>query len=290
MKTISGVLLAAVAGCLAAIITVKAIAPQSTVQSESKTESTYDRVMRTGAIRCGYAIEEPYIIANPATGEISGIFHDLMEEVGKRLSLKVDWAEEVAFGTAIEGMKSSRYDMVCANMWASSARARYADFTTPIDYSLMNVWVRADDNRFDNNVQLLDSPDYKFCTIEGSAEVQTIGTTFPKAQILALPNLTPVPEIFESLMTKKADALLHDDDSARLFLKSHPGSIKSITKANPVRINENIMPLPGGEYRFNQMINNAIRDIQYDGTLDKIVQGYTATPRWRIAKPYDESN
>jgi len=288
MKILPSIILAAVIGCLAAVITMKAIAPQTAAQAESKTESAYDRVMRTGTIRCGYIHYEPYMIIDPATGKISGIYPDLMEEVGKRLSLKVEWAEEVGFGTAVEGLKTNRYDMVCSFMWASSTRARYADFSVPLNYSLINVWVRADDSRFDNDINLLDSPDYQFCTIEGSTEVRTIEHAFPKAKILALSNMTPVPEMFVNLVTKKADALLTDNAPAISFLKSNPGTIKNLTRKNPVRVNENVMLMPGGEYRFNQMINNAIRDIQYDGTFDGIVKKYdNSESQPRIAKPYD---
>jgi len=291
MKILPSIILAAVIGCLAAVITVKTIAPQSAGQGESKTESTYDRVMRTGTIRCGYMQHEPQTIINSATGEISGIYSDLMEEIGKRLSLKIKWAEEVGFGTAVEGLKTNRYDMVCANMWASSARARYSDYSAPLNYSLMNVWVRADDTRFDNNAKLLDSPEYQFAALEGGVDNQIIAYNFPKAKVLTLPNLTLVPEEFENLITRKVDALIMDDDGAISFLKNNPGKIKNLTRGNPVRFNENVMLMPAGEFRFNQMINNAIRDIQYDGTFDRIIRKYNRSESYKnVAKPYDAGN
>ena len=44
-------------------------------------ESTYERVIRTGEIRCAYAVYEPPLIKDPNTGKLSGIFYDVMEEV-----------------------------------------------------------------------------------------------------------------------------------------------------------------------------------------------------------------
>ncbi|HAU28879.1 MAG TPA: hypothetical protein DCW68_02060 [Rhodospirillaceae bacterium] len=253
-------------------------------------QSTYDRVMETGAIRCGYIHYEPNTIINRQNGQISGIDHDLMEEIGKRLALRIEWTREVGFGTAIEGMTDNQYDMVCSDMWAGSARARQADFSTPLNYSLLNVWVRADDTRFDTNVALLNTADHVFSAIGEDSNIQIVKNAFPEARIMKLSSKASIEDVFNALTTKKADAVLEDDVGALAFLENHKGSIRNITKGNPVSINANVMMLPGGEYRFNQMINNAIRDIQFDGTFDKIVRKYNASEsRRRIANPYEEN-
>lgn len=41
-------------------------------------ESSYDRVMRTRTLRCGYGIFQPMIMKDPNTRKISGIFVDIM--------------------------------------------------------------------------------------------------------------------------------------------------------------------------------------------------------------------
>ena len=43
-------------------------------------ESAYERVLRTGVLRCGYIAYPPHLIVDPATGTISGISHDIIEE------------------------------------------------------------------------------------------------------------------------------------------------------------------------------------------------------------------
>jgi len=274
----------------AAVITIMGgMTAFTAVPASAQAETAYDRIMRAGAIRCGYVHYEPNTIIAPATGEISGIDHDLMEEVGKRLGLRIKWTKEVGFGTAIAGMEANDYDMVCSNMWAGSSRAIHADFSAPLNYSLLNVWVRADDARFDNNVPLLNSPDYQFSVIGEGYNIQIVKNAFPNAKILELPKEASVPDVFEALVTKKVDAVLEDDIAAISFLKGNAGSIRNITKGNPVSINANVMILPAGEYRFNQMISNAIRDVQFDGTFDRIVRKYGASEaRRRIARPYEE--
>jgi Bacterial extracellular solute-binding proteins, family 3 len=73
----------------------------SIVKAEAK--SVYSRVIESGKIRCGYIPYEPGLIKDPNTGKFSGIMHDTMEEIAKSLNLKVEWTEEVGWGTMIEG-------------------------------------------------------------------------------------------------------------------------------------------------------------------------------------------
>ncbi|MGQ0527879.1 MAG: hypothetical protein ACT4OY_07645 [Alphaproteobacteria bacterium] len=47
--------------------------------------STFDRVMKSGTIRCGYPIWMPVIYKDAQTGELKGLLYDLMQEAGKRL-------------------------------------------------------------------------------------------------------------------------------------------------------------------------------------------------------------
>lgn len=54
----------------------------------SKQETTFERVLRTGVIRCGYPVWPPSNIVDPNTKILSGYSHDLTEAVADELSLK----------------------------------------------------------------------------------------------------------------------------------------------------------------------------------------------------------
>ena len=98
-------------------------------------DSVYDRVIRTGTIHCGYFLWPPFLEKDVNTGKMSGLSYDIMEEIGKQLSLKIEWAEEVNFASMFEGFASGRYDMICGPMFPTPARARASDFTIPLFYS-----------------------------------------------------------------------------------------------------------------------------------------------------------
>src|ERR1700722_11275546 len=100
------------------ILALAACSMQGTIQSV-KQESLYDRVIRTGKIRCSYFVYNPICIKDPVTGKLSGIGVDALELVAKKLGLTVEYGEEVGLETLIEGLKTRRYDLcvtpICAN-------------------------------------------------------------------------------------------------------------------------------------------------------------------------------
>src|SRR5580704_1928032 len=119
-------------------------------------ETTYQRVLRTGEIRCAYEPYAPALSKDPNTGQLSGIFYDVVEEIGRRLNLKINWVEEVGYGVIPEGFVTDRYDAFCNTVFPTAERSRGGAFTIPIFYSSVDVFVRADDHRFDNDLSKLD--------------------------------------------------------------------------------------------------------------------------------------
>src|SRR5438874_1363658 len=78
----------------------------------------YDRVMSSGVIHCGYVVYPPGLLKDPNTGKLSGVFYDIMESAAKSLQLRLEWTEEVGWGSMIEGLQANRYDMICSPVWA----------------------------------------------------------------------------------------------------------------------------------------------------------------------------
>src|ERR1043166_8360014 len=113
-------------------------AAQSTVNQTAAVASILD----SGKIRAGYIISPPYIIKNPKTAELSGIFYDLTNAIGKQLGLKVEWVEAGGYGTVFTDLDSSRYDVQAGGLWANSTRARAGYLSTPIFYSVIYTYAR----------------------------------------------------------------------------------------------------------------------------------------------------
>lgn len=69
---------------------------RSSIENHSQS-GVYDRVIKSGTIRCGYLPYPPYCMKDPNTNKLSGIFVETIELVGKRLDLKIVWSDEVGY-------------------------------------------------------------------------------------------------------------------------------------------------------------------------------------------------
>lgn len=76
---------------------------QTARAAEGSVESVYDRVMRTGTIRCGYLAWKDFIDIDPNTGAMTGIIHDYMDALSRNLGLKLEWTAEVGRGDYVAG-------------------------------------------------------------------------------------------------------------------------------------------------------------------------------------------
>src|SRR5436305_11562808 len=89
-------------------------------------ETVYDRVIKSGKIRAAYLSYPPACIKDTTTGKLSGIFVETLEKAADNLGLKVEWTEEVGWGSQIEGLQADRYDIVGSPVWANPTRGKVA--------------------------------------------------------------------------------------------------------------------------------------------------------------------
>jgi ABC-type amino acid transport substrate-binding protein len=283
------ILLVIFLGCVSAVVTTRYIDSKGTVSQQPVKETVYDRVMRTGTIRCGYVVFDPFVIKDPNTGEMSGIFHDYMEALGKKLSLKIDWSYEYNFATFLTDMNAGKYDLECAGGWPNATRGKYAEYTHPIFYLPLHVYVREGVTKYDNNLQSLNNPDKKFVGIDGEWAVFVHDSTFPKSKLDSLPSMTPLSQIFEEVAANKADALVTDSVFASELMAKRPGLIRQVI-SSPLTVIPNNLSVPAGEFRFLNMLNTATDELINDGTIERILQKYDLPPdrALRPALPYKE--
>ena len=253
------------------------------------TQPVYDQVVKTSTLRCGYASWPPLFSIDANTKKMSGIFYDVAEEMGKRLNLKIEWTEETGWGTATESLQNKRFDAVCSGFWVNSTRAQKADFSAPITYSVSNVWVRSNAHYDFKSLADVNNENFSFGAIDGSADMKIVQGRFPKTKRYSMPELVSLGEVLQGLSSGKFDAVAWDDATVSDYLKTNPGSLKKLFPEEPVAIYPTVMLLPMGETKLKAMIDNTIREIQYDGTLETIIEKNHATGLLKLpAKPYQE--
>ncbi len=239
-------------------------------------ESTYERVLRTGEIRCAYAVYEPPLIKDPSTGRLSGIFYDVMEEVGRRLSLKIKWVEEVGYGTAAEGFTTDRYDALCATIWPTPERSRAASFTIPLYYSPVDILVRANDHRFDDDLNKLNDAAYTFAVKDGDVSDTFANQIFPKAKHSSIPDMADTSQLLVDLVHNKADAVINSPELLYQFLDKNPGTIRDLTPAHPLMAAPNTIMIKPNQYQFKVMLDTTLQGMISSGFIDAELKKYSS--------------
>jgi ABC-type amino acid transport substrate-binding protein len=255
------------------------------------TDDTYARTIRDGRIRVAYISYPPSFIKDPNTGAFSGIFHEVLQEVGKNLGFKIDYTEEVGWGTMIEAIKSNRVDLVCTGLWPTTARGKLADFTSPLYYSTVRAYTRADNSRFDGNLALINDPAVKISAVDGEMSSIIAKDDFYKAQMNGLPQNTDVSQVLLEVATNKSDVTFVEPAVAMEYIKNNPGKIKEVPNVKPLRVFPNVMMVGKGEDRFRSTMNTAIQELVNNGFVDRVIDKYEKYPNsfQRVATPYKET-
>ena len=262
-------------------------------KTESKTvqkETAYERVMRTGELRCGYFTWAPSFIKDPNTGAMSGLFHDYMEALGQALKIKIIWSEEVALGEFPAALKTGRIDAMCASTFVTSERARVVDFVTPLYYVPLHAYARIDDQRFnDFTPDTFNDPAYKVAILEGGVTSIIQHTYLPNAKVYELPQFTSPGELFTSLAMGKADFVLYERYTFEDYNAHNPGKLKRVSNT-PIKIFPLAIAVDKNQDALREMLNTATIDLHLAGTTEKIIKRYETYPDTliRINKPYQD--
>lgn len=263
--------------------------PSNMEESYQKSEETvYDRVMRTGVIRCSYVVYSPTIMKDPNTKQLSGIIYDLMNEMAKKLNLKVEWTEELTWATYTQSISYDRSDVFCGPGWSLPNETRVAEVVGPIFFSGIGVWVRPGDERFNNDLNAINSPEVKISALDGSIAADLQRDYFPKAKLLSAPQTTDYSFNALNVANKKADVTFIEVYQGNEYSAANPEQIVNIRQHEPFQLYPNVLLVKKGEFEFQSMLQNILNNMRRNGEVDKIIDKYEKYPSsfYRVAKEY----
>ncbi len=222
----------------------------------AKKETAFERVVRTGTIRCGYALWDPQMIKDPNTGNLSGYDYDVINEMGSVLGLKVDWVEEYGWGTAEQGLVTGRYDIACNSFWAHPPRAKGAEYSIPFLYLPLFPVVRPGLNGPEDSFAWLNNPEYKMLILSGTIGEIVAKRRFPQAKLVDAFSLSAGADAMMNITTGKADFTFSDWTTANRFLMQNPGGIKILPTM--IEVTSSALLLPNDDPRMKVMVDKAL--------------------------------
>ena len=251
----------------------------------SQAETTLERVLRTGTLRCAYTIYPTYVEKDPTTGKLSGMFYDMVNTLGKTLGVKVDWVAEVGTDSIFEGFRTNRYDAVCAGYWRTPGRAHGGSFTRPIVFTPVYLYIRNNEQRF-HAMEDFNKPTVTFSTMDGEATEAVVKGNFPQAKTVSLPGLTPATDRFLNVAAGKTDATMMEGGIGAEFMAANPGKIRLFTQ-HPMMTGASVLVIPHGESDLKDFLDAGISGMLESGEMRQLVHRYIKYPG-AVLLPADE--
>jgi polar amino acid transport system substrate-binding protein len=269
--TLLTVLLCVAASLTAVYFFTRTSAENASSQQPAK-ETAYERILRTNTLRCGYAIATPWFWIDPQTNKMTGQSFDITNRVAEKIGLKVDWVEETGWGVAEQGLITGRYDMMCGSVCVDPRRSRAALYSKPYEHSPMWPVVKADDHRFDGDLEKINQPGVRIGVKNGHVFEFIAKEQFPKAQLVYANDLSDDTEFFLMLTSNKIDVAFSGQITVDMYNKSKGNVVRSVDQ--PARYCDGGFMMNRGEHDLKQMIDNALMELNTSGELERITARY----------------
>lgn len=259
------------------------IALTSSLFAQDKKETAFDRIIRTGTIRCGYAVWYPELIKDPNTGALSGYDYDVMNAVGKILGLKVEWVEEVGWGIAQNGLEAGRYDIACNGFWGPPARTKMVLQSIPFAHHPVFVVIGQHVKAEGSGTAWLNDPKYKMAILRGTISDVVAQMNFPKAQTIDAAELSSDGNILSDLAAGKSDFSEANSTAIYRYLEQNPSGVRMLEPA--IGVAGSTFLIPDGDFRLKHMIDSAIQYlIDFEG-IAPIMKKYVGEDSKAWVKP-----
>ncbi len=235
-------------------------------------------------IQAGYIIYPPLMTRDEATGQLSGVSYDIAEAVAKEMGVKIEWTEEVGWGTALEGLNTNRYDVLGTQMWPNEARAKVADFSIAPMNSVIYPYIKTGDPRFSaEDLAAINSPEYTISALDGEMTVFIANEDYPKAKLNSLPQLSSYAEVLLNVVQNKADVTFVEPAAAEDFLAANPNSIERLGDT-PVRSFGNGFAFDNSDSELKDKWNTALNKLIADGTIETILEKNGVASHYKLNK------
>lgn len=219
----------------------------------------------------GYINYPPGLSVDPSTKKLSGIMHDVLQEISARSGVKVRFSHETTWATMIEDLDSGKIDLVCTGLWPNAARARRALFSDAVYYSPIHAYA-ANETAF-ATLQARGAS-LKLAAIDGEMSSIIARDDYPGASLVSLPQTTEVAQLLLEIQSGKADATFVEPFIANRFLAANPGALYRDASAAPVRVFANAFMTRRGDADLVAFLDTAVEELHNTGFVERTLRKY----------------
>ena len=226
-----------------------------------------------------------------------GIDVEIAQAIAEKLGMELK-IEDVEFGSIIGGVVEGKYDMGMAGMTVTEERKQSVNFSDTYATGIQVIIVKEGstikslDDIFvfdaEGNPTALKNPNVKVGVQQdttgdiyssddvakwGLNDVEEDGTVTTDRVI----RYKTGAEAVEALKTDKVDMVIIDNEPAKSFVAANTGKIHILEGDNEYAIEDYAICVAKENTELLEKINQALKELKDDGTIDKIVAKYINT-------------
>jgi ABC-type amino acid transport substrate-binding protein len=214
-------------------------------------------------------------VEDPATGAVTGLGPDIVNEIASQLGIKVVW-RKFNWSTMLADMKRGEIDMLADPILQTVPRGREFAFSEPYVFLPSGVGIIRQGGKRLASFSDLNDPTIKVAVGLGLGEETLLRARAPKADILAVPVSTDTNAAANVVLAGRADVAIVNLNDAKRFLDANPGKLEALWMDNPPAYMPAGFALRFGDELGASFLNVALRNLKYTGTLSSLARRHGA--------------
>ena len=220
-----------------------------------------DTVKARGTLKIGLEGTFPPFNSKAPNGELVGFDVDIAKAIAAKLGVKPEFVTTEWSGI-IAGLQAGKFDVIVNQVGITDARKQTLDFSPPYTYSAAQLIQRKDDKRQFNSLE--DLKGHKLGVGLGT-NYMDMAKSVPGIDVKTYPG---APEYLRDLAAGRIDAALNDRLMLAYLLKNSQLPLR--TGATVGNGNPSGIPFKKGNPKFQKAIDDAMTQLEADGTFTKI--------------------
>jgi polar amino acid transport system substrate-binding protein len=222
-------------------------------------------------LQVGYAQTPLWFFKDAKTGELRGVYKDLVEMLAHDLEMNVNW-QEVSFADSTVGLRKGDFDLFGSSAIYTVPRALVSDYVGPLWCKGSLAVVRRQDAGKYKTIADLNSPDVTFSVNAGASEEQRIPQLFPKAKVIAIAGQEAMAA--EPVRTGRATAFVAGDSDIIALAKRNANWAQIVDVDHPFDKRPNTWLIRYGDSAWKSFLDTWCAYVIANGAVERIYNQY----------------
>jgi len=230
--------------------------------------SVLSKIRKEGVINVGYAQTGPWFYKDAKTGELGGIYKDVVDMLAKEIQIKVEW-KEVTFANSTVALRRGDYDLFGSSLVYLVQRALVVNYVGPLYSKGVLFLIHKDNADPFKTAADLSHPDVTISVTTGASEEPRIPLLLP-AKPKVITTTGQITLGAEPVRAKRADAWISGDSDVILFAKRNESWAVALDPTHPLDRRPNTWVIRYGDQEWKQFLDFWCTYLVTNGEIDRL--------------------